>query len=66
MEKEEILISVTELENQEYDIGVSVKKPISADTLIMVVLRMVRLTTESTNITVEEIVQMIEKDEFYN
>ena len=66
MEKEEILISVTELENQEYDIGVSVKKPISADTLIMVVLRMVRLTTESTNITMEEIVQMIEKDEFYN
>lgn len=63
MEKEEILISVTELENQEYDIVVSVNEPIPATTLIIGALRLAELVIGSTTITLKEFVQMIEKDE---
>lgn len=65
MEKEEILISVTELQNHEYDIVVEVDEQIPANTLIMGALSLVELAIESTNITLEEIVQIYEKDEWY-
>lgn len=63
MEKEEILISVTELQNHEYDIVVTVKEPIPANTLIMGALRLAEIVIGSTSITLKEFVQMIEKDE---